>query len=272
MPIDVERLRHDARQRARLRPRPAFAGVIGDLTHGGVRMRRYVPDVREPECGVVFLHAGYGLFGDLDMQDPYCRVLADTLSVEVLSVDYRLAPEATLDDAATDALTGLRLLADEGVTRLFLCGDSAGGTVSTLAAQRSTLPLAGLMLTNPSLDLTLRSFDRTLPGGPDPELSAWSFRAWTRVVDLGDAPRLDRDAGLLPRTVVAVGTLDSLAPDARALAEACRRAGVDCRLVELEGAEHGFVGTDRVGEALTPFRELIHGPVDTSGQPRGLAR
>ena len=106
------------------------------------------------------------------------------------------------------------------------------------------------------MDLTLASFDAERPGGPDRELSAWSFRAWARVDDLADAPRLDLLADRLPRTVVAVGTLDSLLPEARALADACERAGVDCRLVELDGAEHGFAGTERVTEALAAFREL----------------
>ncbi|MDQ0372673.1 alpha/beta hydrolase [Cellulomonas humilata] len=94
------------------------------------------------------------------------------------------------------------------------------------------------------------------PGGPDRELSAWSFRAWARVGDLADAPRLELVAGRLPRTVVAVGTLDSLVPKARNLADACKRAGVDCRLIELDGAEHGFAGTDRMTEALAAFGEL----------------
>jgi acetyl esterase len=255
--VDVGRLRHDAHERALARPRRPFAGTVVDQTADEVRMRRYVPDAGADGTAVVFLHGGYGLFGDLEMQDGYCRTLAGALGVVVLSVDYRRAPEATLDDAAADALTGLARLTADGFTRLFLCGDSAGGTVATLAAARSQV--AGLLLTNPNLDLTLTSFDDARPGGPDRDLSAFSFRAWARVTDLADAPRLDRLAGRLPPTVVAVGTLDSLLPEARGLAEACERAGVACRLVELDGAEHGFVGTDRVDEALVAFRSLVDG-------------
>jgi acetyl esterase len=223
-------------------------------------MRRYVPDDRIPGSALVFLHGGYGVLGDLDMQDDYCRALAGSLGVVVLSVDYGLAPEASLDDAVADARTALGLLADEGVARLFLCGDSAGGAVAGLAAARSTVPLAGLLLSNPVLDLTLTCFDAARPGGPDRDLSAWALRAWTRTPDLADAPRLDRLAGRLPRTVVVVGTLDSLLPEARALADACARAGVDCTLVELDGAEHGFAGGDRLADALAAFRMLTGGP------------
>ena len=254
--FDVGRLRRDAHERAVARPRRPFVGTVDDLTHGGAAMRRYVPVDRTPGSGLVFLHGGYGLFGDLELQDGYCRRLAETLGVVVLSVDYRLAPEATLDDSAADAAAGLGLLADEGCTRLFLCGDSAGGAVAILAAARSDATLAGLLLTNPNVDLTLASYDPARPGGPGLDLSAWSFRAWARVTDLADAPRLDRLAGRLPRTVVAVGTLDSLLPESRALADACLRAGVECRLVELADAEHGFSGSDRADEALAAFAEL----------------
>ena len=260
MTIDVERLRRDAHDRASARPRRPFDGTVDDLTHDGVPLRRYVPDVRAPGSALAFLHGGYGLLGDLDLQDGYCRRLAEALGTVVLSVDYRLAPEWTLDDAVTDAVTGLALLAGDGFDRLFLCGDSAGGTVAIRAAAQTHLPLAGLLLTNPNVDLTLASFDDERPGGPDRELSAWSFRAWARVADLADAPQLDLVAGRLPRTVVAVGTLDSLLPEARALADACGRAGVDCLLVELDGAEHGFAGTERVTEALAAFGELVRGP------------
>jgi acetyl esterase len=62
-----------------------------------------------------------------------------------------------------------------------------------------------------------------------------------------------------------VGTLDSLLPEARGLADACARAGIECRLVELEGAGHGFVGTERVGEVLRHFRELIRGEGPAGG-------
>lgn len=256
MTVDVARLRRDAHERAVARPRRAFAGAVHDLAHHGVPMRRYVPDERRPGAAAVFLHGGYGLFGDLELQDGYCRRLAGALGVVVLSVDYGLAPEAGLDESVRDALAGLDLLASEGFTGLTLCGDSAGGTVAVLAAARSDLPLAGLALTNPNVDLTLRSYDDGLPGGPGRELSEFAFRAWARVADLDDAPRLTEVAADLPPTVVGVGTLDSLLPEARALADACRRAGVACRLVELAGAEHGFAGTDRVVEVFDAFRTL----------------
>lgn len=246
---DVAALRRGAHERAAARPRRRFAGAVTDSVHDGVALRRYTPDLRRPGAAAVFLHGGYGLFGDLELQDGWCRRAAETFGVVVLSVDYRLAPEATLDDAVADALAAVDLLAGEGVDRLYLDGDSAGGAVAVLAASRTAHRLAGLLLTNPNLDLSLESYDDALPGGPGRELSTYALRAWTGV-DPADAPRLQRSARGLPPTLVAVGERDSLRPEARDLADACRRDGVPCRLVELPGAEHGFVGTERAGEVL----------------------
>ncbi|MEU2198579.1 alpha/beta hydrolase [Isoptericola sp. NPDC019482] len=246
---DVAALRRGAHERAVARARLPFAGTVTDSVHDGVALRRYTPDRRHPGAAVVFLHGGYGLFGDLDLQDGWCRRTADTLGVVVLSVDYRLAPEASLDDAVADAVAAVDLLAREGFDRLYLDGDSAGGAVAVLAAVRTLHPLAGLLLTNPNLDLSLETYDDALPGGPGRELSTYAMRAWTGV-DAADAPRLHRSARGLPPTLVAVGELDSLRPEARELADVCRRDGVPCRLVELPRAGHGFVGTERAGEVL----------------------
>ncbi|MFE6968157.1 alpha/beta hydrolase [Isoptericola sp. NPDC057653] len=246
---DVAGLRRAARERALARPRLPFAGVVEDVVHDGVALRRYTPEVRGTGAAVVFLHGGYGLFGDLELQDGWCRRAAEALGVVVLSVDYRLAPGWTLDDAVADALAAVELLARDGFDRLYLDGDSAGGAVATLAAARSPHPLAGLLLTNPNLDLSLETYDDTLPGGPGRELSEYAMRAWTGVAP-GSAPRLHRSARGLPATFLAVGELDSLLPEARQLAAACRRDGVPCRLLELPGAEHGFVGTAVAGDVL----------------------
>ncbi|MFD6176513.1 MULTISPECIES: alpha/beta hydrolase fold domain-containing protein [unclassified Isoptericola] len=246
---DVAGLRRGARERALARPRLPFAGAVEDAVHDGVALRRYTPEARHPGAAAVFLHGGYGLFGDLELQDGWCRRAAEALGVVVLSVDYRLAPESSLDDAAADALAAVDLLAREGFDRLYLDGDSAGGAVATLAAARGRHPLAGLLLTNPNLDLSLATYDDSLPGGPGRELSEYAMRAWTGVAP-ASAPRLHLSARGLPPTVLAVGERDSLLPEARALAAACHRDGVPCRLLELPGAEHGFVGTPLAGEVL----------------------
>ena len=247
--VDVARLRADARERAAGRAPILFAGEIADARLAGIPVRRYRP-AAAVEGAVVYLHGGYGLFGDLNLQDNYCRHLASGLGLEVVSVDYRLAPEASLAESVADALTAVALLRAEGVHRLWLAGDSAGGALASLAAQGSRKPVAGLLLTNPILDFSLSSFNDRAPEGPDRGLLEFALRSWCRVDDLANAPELRYRAAALPPCLVLVGERDALLPEARALAVSCRDAGVECRLVVLRGGGHGFVSAGRTEEVV----------------------
>jgi acetyl esterase len=248
--VDVAKLRADARERTASRTPVPFVGEVVSGNLAGVGVRHYRPTDAH-EGAVIYLHGGYGLFGDLDLQDNYCRALATSLGIDLTSVDYRLAPEASLAESVADALTVLDLLHAGGVQRLWLAGDSAGGAVACLAAEATQTPLEGLLLTNPLLDLSLSSFDDDAPEGPDRELSEFALLSWCRVDDLAHAPELRFRATGLPPCLVIVGERDALVPEARAFVEACRAAGVHARLVELRDAGHGFVATDRSVDVLT---------------------
>lgn len=256
---DIGALRGDARERALTRPRLPFDGTVRDGVVGaaGVPARWYEPArVAAPGSGVVFLHGGYGLFGDLELQDGYCRRIAGALAVTVLSVAYRLAPEATLADSAVDAATGADALRAAGLDRVVLWGDSAGGAVA-LVASRAAHPDA-LVLTNPNVDLTLASYDDDAPGGPGRDLSEWSFARWAGGGTLENAPDLAADARGLPPLYVAVGADDSLLPDARRLTSAAESAGVATRLRVVAGAAHGFMGDPDLAVADDVIREAGH--------------
>ena len=242
-------LRADARERAATREPIPFDGVIEHDSLAGVGVRRYRPVGAAPGA-VVYFHGGYGVFGDLDLQDSYCRLLAAGLGVDIVSVDYRLAPEASLAESVGDALTVVDLLHTRGVPRLWLAGDSSGGAVACLAAEATDVALEGLLLTNPVLDLSLSSFDDDAPEGPDRELSEFALLAWCRVDDLAHAPELRYRVAGLPSCLVVVGDRDALVPEARAFVAACAKSEVRSRLVILQGAGHGFVSAGRAPDVV----------------------
>ncbi|MGN7799869.1 alpha/beta hydrolase [Leifsonia sp. 22587] len=250
---DVAQLRAGAHERALSRPRVPFDGAVEDAA-GGVPSRRYRPArAAHPEIVVVFLHGGYGILGDLELQDGYCRRIAQTLGVDVLSVAYRLAPEATLAESAADAVAAVHTGRDDSARRVVLWGDSAGGAVALAAARPSAAD--ALVLTNPNVDLSLSRYDDAAPGGPGRELSEWAFLRWTRSARLSDAPDLAADAAGLPPVFVAVGSEDSLLPDARHLVERCAAAGVPATLRVVDGAVHGFMGSPDDPVVETVIRE-----------------
>jgi len=97
--------------------------------------------------GLVYFHGGGFVAGSLDTHDGVCRSLANASGCRLVSVDYRLGPEARFPAAVEDACAATRWVADHATqlgidpSRLGVCGDSAGATLAAVVAQ--TLGAAG---------------------------------------------------------------------------------------------------------------------------------
>ena len=80
------------------------------------------------------------MFGNLDSHDVLCAQLAIEAGIAVLSVDYRLAPEARFPGAFDDVVAALKWVAANGPSvgidprRLAIGGDSAGGNLAAAAS------------------------------------------------------------------------------------------------------------------------------------------
>ena len=89
---------------------------------------------------VVWLHGGGWVTGTLETHDQLCRQLCDASDTIVVSVDYRLAPEAKFPAAVDDcvaAWTWVNDHADElggDPARIAVGGDSAGGNLAAVVA------------------------------------------------------------------------------------------------------------------------------------------
>ncbi len=138
----------DAARLAELRANPSLVRSPDDdtvesidLDADGLALRLYRP--RAGHRGtLVFAHGGGWVAGDLDNNDALCRALATTTATQVLSADYRLAPEhpfpAGLDDldrALRFAASGAGGLTDPAL--LGVAGHSAGGNLAAALALRS---------------------------------------------------------------------------------------------------------------------------------------
>ncbi len=242
-----------------------------DGAAGPLRARHYRP----PQTGaagqeplLVFLHGGGFVIGDLDTHDEPCRMLCRHAQIQVLSIDYRLAPEHPFPAAVDDALSAFRwavehadeLGADPG--RVAVGGDSAGGNLSAvtsqLAARDGGPAPAFQLLLYPVTDLT----DARTESG---RLFAEGFfltesdRQWaTRHYFAGDdtdqsdhraSPAFAQDlSGLAPAIVVTAG-FDPLRDDGEAYADALRRAGTPVVSYRAPELIHGFINMTTVPAA-----------------------
>lgn len=142
VPLAMARPRYDALCASFAPPDPAGLRVE-DSVLGGVAVRRFLPDSARPGT-VLFVHGGGFTLGSVKSHHGVAASLAERLGREVISVDYRLAPEA--DYAAM--LADCRAVA-EALAPIALVGDSAGGRlVLDLAwawARADAVPSLGLI-------------------------------------------------------------------------------------------------------------------------------
>ncbi|MBO0676509.1 alpha/beta hydrolase [Mycolicibacterium sp. S2-37] len=255
-------------------------GPAGDL-----RIRIYRPpaaDDRPPV--VVFFHGGGFAVGDLDTHDGTCREHAVGAAAVVVSVDYRLAPEnpypAAVDDAwaATHwvAAHGDELGADPG--RLALAGDSAGGNLAAVIAQRAR-ETGGPAIAFQLLWYPATMWDESLPSYSEnavaPVLDRASILAFSRWyapdADFADpapelAPGRAADLSGLPPAYVAVAGHDPLRDDGVRYAELLAAAGVPVELHNATTLVHGYLGysgvvpaaTEAAGRGLAALRSALH--------------
>ncbi|MFC3676928.1 alpha/beta hydrolase [Ferrovibrio xuzhouensis] len=208
---------------------------------------------------LVFFHGGGWVIGDLDTHDVVCRLLANEGRCAVVSVDYRMGPEAKFPAAVDDALAAVEWVASEAKAlridpaRLAVGGDSAGGNlaavVSLLARDAKNTPkIAYQLLIYPATDMHMGTASHDSFG--EGHLLTRAAMDWfqaqylTGPKDRDDwraSPLLAKNLKGLPPAYVLVGGHDPLRDEGEAYAMAMKKAGVPVVFREFAGQVHGFV-------------------------------
>lgn len=206
---------------------------------------------------IVYYHGGGWVLGALDEFDTLARQMVERTGAAVLLAGYRLAPEHRYPVAAQDAWAALRWadarredLAGARVP-LIVAGDSAGGNLSAIVAQRAQAehgPKISLqVLVYPVTDADL---DRACYQDPANQLMLtregmiWFWDHY--APDLADRRNADAsplraaDLSGLPPAVVVIAEHDVLRDEGEAYASRLRAAGVPVRQRCFGGQMHGF--------------------------------
>lgn len=178
--------------------------------------------------------------------------LATCTGMEVLSFDYRLAPEHPCPAALEDAVKVWDYLmrVGYGARDVIVTGDSAGGNlaltlVMKLKEQERFLP-RGLVLMSPWTDLTSSGESFQSKQDVDPVLNApyidRMIQAYAGDADLADpyVSPLFGDFTGFPPTYVQVGSNEILLSDSLRLRDKMAAAGVNVKLDVFEGMWHVF--------------------------------
>jgi cation diffusion facilitator CzcD-associated flavoprotein CzcO/acetyl esterase/lipase len=241
-------------------PGPQVGDVVDGTLPGGagrIACRRYRPPTPGPHPIVVYFHGGGWVLGDLDSDDPFCRDLCVRSDAIVVSVEYRLAPEARFPAAVDDGVAAVRWLAANadrlgGVPgKLALCGWSVGGNIAAVVCQTARdaggPAIAGQVLVTPATDpdFTRASYVENAEGYIlTTPLMKWFWDHYAETADRAQpkaAPLRARDLSGLPPALVVTCDFDPLRDEGVAYAEALAAAGVDARHLPCRGQIHTSV-------------------------------
>jgi acetyl esterase len=195
------------------------------------------------------------VLGSIETHDNVCRFLAQEGPLLVISVDYRLAPEARAPAQQADTLAALAWAADNAAAhggdpqRLIVGGDSAGGNLAALAAleaRRNGPRLAGQLLVYPVTDYPAdahQSYAENADFGLTREAMEWFWGHWLADgagPDASTAPLRQTDLSGLPPAWVITSSHDVLRDEGRAYAGRLAEAGALATLDHVDGTIHGF--------------------------------
>lgn len=150
-------------------PGPEMAAVRDTrvLVSGGFVPLRVLTPPGRPRGVIVYYHGGGWVLGGLDDSDALGRRLAQRAQCVVVLVDYRLAPEYRFPTAVDDSWAALQWTAARltelaaGPVPLIVAGDSAGGNLAAVMAQRARAaggpPIAVQVLAYPVTDCDLNA-------------------------------------------------------------------------------------------------------------------
>lgn len=127
--------------------KPTFIPHVQDLRlplpSGTIAARHYHPQPKKKLPMLVFYHGGGFISGSISTHDEACRLFAKSLNMQIISVQYPLAPEASpkqLIQACNEALQWVyynRRQLNIYKGRIAIAGDSAGGNICAVLAQQT---------------------------------------------------------------------------------------------------------------------------------------
>jgi len=221
-----------------------------------------------PPAVVLYCHGGGFVVGGLESHDDVCAEFCARTGHEVVSVDYRLAPEHVHPAQFEDALAAFEWVAAACDRPILLAGDSAGGNLAAAvshATRGHPRRPVGQVLIYPGLGgdqskgsylthaeapmLSVRDLDfysqartggRSLPG--DPTLS----------------PLADTDFSALPPTVIVTAECDPLSSAGEAYRDRILAAGGRAVWHEEKGLVHGYLrARHSVARARQSFTRIV---------------
>ena len=226
---------------------------------GMLPARVYTPTGAGPFPVVVYFHGGGWVIGDKQVYDGGARGLSKQAQAIVVSVDYRLAPEAKFPASWDDGFAAYKWVAANAASingdpkRLALAGESAGGNLAlaTAVAARDAgvqapMHVLAVYPVAQTGSLATASYQDSANAKPlNKAMIEWFVDKLLARPEQKADPRLDlvnaKLAGLPPVTLISA-QIDPLREDGALLEAALNKAGVKVQRKIYAGTTHEFFG------------------------------
>lgn len=254
-----------------------FKDVLFDHTHN-LYLRLYKPSTIPPNTKLpifYYIHGGGFCIGSRTWPNcqNYCFRLSSQLNAIVVAPDYRLAPENRLPAAIDDGFMSMKWLQAQAASenpdpwlsevadfeRVFISGDSAGGTIGHHLAvglgDVAPVRVRGYVFLAPFFAGT--TLTKSEAEGPLDAFLNWELidRFWRLSIPIGsttdhplvnpfgpDSP--DLESKRFDPILVVCGGSDLLKDRAKEYAMKLKEWGNNTEYVEFEGMQHGFFTID----------------------------
>ncbi|MFE4500865.1 alpha/beta hydrolase [Rhodococcus sp. NPDC056743] len=251
--------------------------AVEDTTAGDVPVRIYTPVDADAYGLLVYFHGGAFFLGSLNTHDHVARNLAKETGLKVISVDYRLAPEAAFPAGLEDCHAVVRWAGENGEAlkwdgkTLALAGDSSGGTfvaaVAAMAHDEGFDRITHQVLLYPSLDLDFdvdryESLRENAVGyGVETAglkgFNSFYFESGADAANPLVSPIKREDLSGLPPALIVTAEYDPMRDEGESYGKRLKEAGTQVTVSRYAGANHGFAQNFAwIPEYYTVFEEI----------------
>ena len=228
-------------------------GPAGDLP-----VRIYTPNGKGPFPLMVFFHGSGFVVCNLDTHDGTARNLCSAGGCVVVSVDYRLAPEAKFPAGPDDCYAATKWSAEHArelnadPSRIVIAGDSAGGNlvavVALMARDQGGPALRGQLMIYPVTDYHSPGHPSYVENAEGYGLSAagmrWFWNHYLTSPSEADNPYVSplraKNLRGLPPALIITAEYDVLRDEGERYGQRLAEAGVPTKVTRYDGMHHGF--------------------------------
>ena len=226
---------------------------------GPLPVRIYTPAGTGPFPVVVYFHGGGWVLASKEIYDGGARGISKQANAVVVSVDYRLAPQAKFPAQHDDSLATYKWVATNAASingdpkRLALVGESAGGNLAIATAMaardqklQKPLHIVSVYPVGQVSNLSTPSYLDSAAAKPlNKPMMAWFVKYTLSKPEDSQDPRLnliDANLGGLPPVTLISAQIDPLRSDADMLEKSLKKAGVKVEHKLYPGTTHEFFG------------------------------